>query len=501
MKTASQSGRAINLASDAICDTYFQRMRKIILGYIVTVLIFGAGIYATLLAGKKLEHAKAADPVVAKAGTSSIDPIQTIRENIKDPFSRLLIQVILIVLFARLFGILLGKLGQPAVIGEMIAGIVLGPSVVGALFPHFFDFVFPANSLGILRMLSQVGVILFMFVVGMDLDLKHLRDKADVAVMVSHVSIIFPYFLGVVFAYFIYNSFASANASFLAFALFMGIAMSITAFPVLARILEERRMTYTFLGATALTCAAVGDVTAWVILAVVVALVKAGAISGSLVTILLVTAFIAFMLFGVKPLVNRLSQRRPDLLSAPTKGNTIIILVAVFTAALFTELIGIHAIFGAFLVGIAMPADESFRKKIAERLENFSSAFLLPLFFAFTGLRTQIGLLNGWEGWTLCGIIILIATVGKLGGSMSAALWTGMNWRDSFALGALMNTRGLVELIVLNIGLDLGILTPQVFAMMIVMALFTTCMTGPLLSLVHRVPKTAMAQMPSPVGH
>jgi Kef-type K+ transport system membrane component KefB len=473
-------------------------MRKYALAYILTLLIFGGGIYLIVRAGKALETAPAAQTgVLAQpADSAAIAPAQSpvngssldhaarvLRDNLHEPLSLLLVQLILIVLLARLFGALFTKMGQPAVIGEMVAGIVLGPSLFGALSHGAYEFVFPANSLGALRMLSQVGVILFMYVVGMELDVKHLRGRANTAVMVSHVSIVFPYFLGVLFSYFIYRTFASANASFLAFSLFMGIAMSVTAFPVLARILEDRGLTKTFLGSTAVTCAAVDDISAWSILAFVVAIVKANGVASSVMTIILALGFIAFLLFALKPALNRFVAARPRLVENPARGTVVGILVLVFFCALFTEVIGIHAFFGAFVAGIAMPAEPQFRAHLKERLENFSSAFLLPLFFAFTGLRTQIGLLNDWESWTVCAGLVLVATTGKLGGSMITARCTGMNWHDSFALGALMNTRGLVELIVLNIGFDLHILSPHVFAMMVIMALVTTFMTGPLLSL------------------
>ncbi|MDB6066023.1 MAG: cation/H(+) antiporter [Pedosphaera sp.] len=486
-------------------------MKTYSLAYVLILVVFGWGIYATIQAGKGLETRTALPSgAIAKAEPNG-DPAppsstresgpaylaQVLRENLHDPLSLLLVQLIAIVLLARIFGSLAVRMGQPAVIGEMIAGIALGPSLVGTLFPDAFKFLFPAGSLGALRMLSQVGVILFMYVVGMELDLNHLRSRAKTAVMVSHVSIVFPYFLGVVFSLFLFKSFAPANASFLSFALFMGIAMSVTAFPVLARILEERGLTRSHLGSTAITCAAIDDLTAWSILAVVIALVKAGGIGTSAITILLALVFIAAMVFGVKPLLNRFVATRPEMIANPSREVMVGILIIVFCSALFTEVVGIHAIFGAFLAGIAMPSNPQFRARLKDRLENFSSAFLLPLFFAFTGLRTEIGLLNDWQSWAVCGGLILVATAGKLGGSMITARLTGMNWHDSFALGALMNTRGLVELIVLNIGLDLGILSPRVFAMMVIMALVTTFMTGPLLSLGTVLRRQSLAQSES----
>jgi Kef-type K+ transport system membrane component KefB len=338
--------------------------------------------------------------------------------------------------------------------------------------------------MGALQMLSQVGVILFMFVVGIELDVDHLRSKADAAVLVSHASIIVPFFLGTASALLIYRSLAPAGIPFTAFALFLGVAMSITAFPVLARILEERRMTRSYLGSTSLACAAVDDVTAWCLLAVVVAIVKSDGLAGSLLTIFLTLLFIAVMLFGVKPWVSRMVRVLPE-----GQIGSVWFLAAIFSfvfaSALCTEMIGIHALFGAFLAGVCMPPELELRKFLRERLETFSSVLLLPLFFAFTGLRTQLGLLNDGWSWAVCAGLVVVAITGKLGGTMVTARFTGMSWSDSFSLGALMNTRGLVELIVLNLGYDLGILSPRIFTMLVVMALTTTFMTGPLLQLRH----------------
>jgi len=457
--------------------------------YAVIVMGCGLGVYFTLHAGKRLEPPRAAGAIVAQtapsagAGRGADGWWQATRDAFQQPLPLLLLQLILIVTLARFFGAHSGRLGQPAVIGEMIAGIVLGPSVVGALAPGIFQFVFPAGSLGTLRLLSQVGVILFMFVVGMELDLQHLRGQARTAILVSHVSIVFPYFLGTLFSFFIYESFSAAGVNFSSFALFMGVALSTTAFPVLARILEERGMTKSSLGAMALTCAAVADVTAWTILLFVVAVVKSRNTVTCLITIGLLLLFVGAMLLVVKPLLRRLPVTKIGVSREPTHNMVVAVLLVAFGAGLFTEIIGIHALFGAFLAGICMPQTSDFRHRLRDRLESFSAAFLLPLFFAFTGLRTQMGLLNDWVSVGICLGLVVVATVGKLGGSILTARWSGMDWHDSFALGSLMNTRGLVELIVLNIGFDLGILSPRVFTMMVIMALVTTCMTGPLLSL------------------
>jgi Kef-type K+ transport system membrane component KefB len=394
------------------------------------------------------------------------------------------LQMMVIILAARGIGQLFHKMGQPAVIGEMIAGILLGPSCLGLLSPGAQAFVFPAASLGTLELLSQIGVILFMFVVGIELDVQHLRQRAHAAVLVSHASIIVPFFLGIACSLLLYRALAPAPISFMAFALFAGIAMSITAFPVLARILEERGLSTSSLGSTAIACAAVDDVTAWCLLAVVVAIVQADGLSSALLTICLTLLFIGIMLFLLKPQVARLLGTEVWS-ETHSKGLTAGVLTFVFAAALCTEMIGIHALFGAFLSGVIMPSRTRLRVFLRERLETLSAVLLLPLFFAFTGLRTQIGLLNDWQSWAVCAGIIAVAISGKCGGSVLAARWTGLDWPDALAIGVLMNTRGLMELVVLNIGYDLGILSPRMFTMMVLMALVTTFMTGPLLGLLE----------------
>jgi Kef-type K+ transport system membrane component KefB len=458
--------------------------------YLATLLVFGAGIWFILDQGSHLRPAaEAAVPGVAPAaapaghGAAAAGPLAALAANLKHPLSLLLLQVIVIVVAARSLGSLFRKIGQPPVIGEMVAGILLGPSLLGWIAPAAQSFVFPTDSLDPLKLLSQIGVILFMFVVGIELNLDQLRDKADAAVVVSHASIVVPFFLGTTLAFFLYSPLAPAGVPFSAFALFIGVSMSITAFPVLARILEERGISRTHLGTTAIACAAVDDVTAWCLLAVVVALVKAGALGGALWTIGFSVLFIFGMFFFVRPRLAWIFQRRATPWTG-SSGLLAAVFALIFASALATEVIGIHALFGAFMAGVCMPPDRELRRFLRERMETFSTAFLLPLFFAFTGLRTQIGLLNDWQGWLLCLVVIAVAIAGKLGGSMAAARWTGMSWSDSFCLGALMNTRGLVELIVLNIGYDLGILSPRIFAMLVLMALVTTFMTGPLVSLV-----------------
>lgn len=394
-----------------------------------------------------------------------------------------LLQMVLILVVARLCGMLARKVRQPAVIGQIVAGILLGPSGLGRWWPDFFNFLFAPSSLGTLGILSQIGVCLFMFVIGMELDLSQLKSRARTAVFVSQASILLPYLLGVAVSLLLFPALAAPRTTYLPFALFIGIAMSITAFPVLARILEERRLTRTVLGSTAIACAAAADATAWSLLAVVAAIVNAGSLAASILRIGLVVVFAALLLFWIKP-------RLPGWLGhtaiqGPASGKVVMAgeLAFLFVSAMVTDVMGIHALFGAFLAGLVMPRGGEFREVLRDRLERFSSVFLLPLFFAFIGLRTQLGLLYDINAWLICLGLILVATLGKLGGTMISARLSGVNWIDSFALGALMNTRGLVELIALNIGYDLGILSTTIFTMLVIMALVTTCLTGPLLSL------------------
>ncbi|HWD40741.1 MAG TPA: cation:proton antiporter [Fimbriimonas sp.] len=412
---------------------------------------------------------------------SQVDPFAALLTTLHAPLSQLLMQVVVIVSVARLVGALFQRFGQPAVVGEMFAGVALGPSLLGGQFPQVARFVFPSASLGNLNLLSQVGIVLFMFVVGMELDTRLLRQKANTAVLVSHSSIFVPFLFGLSSALFLFKGFAGQQGTFLPFALFIGISMSITAFPVLARILRERHMTGTQLGNTAITCAAVDDITAWCSLAFIVAISKAQSLAGSVLTLVLSATFVAIALGLLRPLLQRMVARLEDP-SKPGANAVVTALVSVFACALFTEAIGIHALFGAFVAGIAMPKEPEFREFLTERLEYFSTLFLLPIFFAYTGLRTQVGLLNGPADWLTCLYLLFIAVAGKFGASALASKATGLNWKESIAIGALMNTRGLMELIALNLGLDLGVLSPKIFAMLVLMALVTTFTTGPVLT-------------------
>jgi Kef-type K+ transport system membrane component KefB/nucleotide-binding universal stress UspA family protein len=411
----------------------------------------------------------------------------------------LIVQFIVIIGVSRLIGRGARWLGQPLVIAEVLAGILLGPSLLGWLAPGAMEWLFPASSMSVLKMLSQVGLILFMFLIGLELDPKLLKGRGHASVVISHTSILVPFALGAGAALWLYPRLSDASVPFSSFVLFMGVAMSITAFPVLARILTERRLLGSRVGAMTITCAAVDDVTAWCLLAFVVSIVRASDLMHAGLTTVLALLYIAFMLGLVRPFLARLGARVANKEGLNQNG-VALTLMMLLASAWATELIGIHALFGAFMMGAVIPKEGGLAQALAEKLEDVAVVLLLPLFFAFSGLRTQIGLLSTADHWVMCGLIILLACVGKFGGSAVAARLTGMRWREAGALGILMNTRGLMELIVLNIGLDLGVISPTLFTMMVVMALVTTFMTTPLLRWIY--PPEEMAKdlvSPEPV--
>ncbi len=399
-----------------------------------------------------------------------------------DVLPHVLLALAVILVAARAVGLVIRRLGQPPVVGEVVAGILLGPSLLGRISPAALAFLLPPAVAPFLGIIAQVGIILFMFLVGVELDPGLMRHRTQATLAISHASITLPFVLGALLALPLYPRLATRDVPFTAFALFLGVSMSITAFPVLARILMDRGIQRTRLGVIALTCAAVNDVTAWCLLAFVVSVVRAQ--SGSaLVTVLLTAAYIGLLLTVVRPLVVRLVRAVDH--RGMTKEVTTVFFVALLLSALITEAIGVHAIFGAFVLGVLVPHDSRIARQLREQLEGLVVVLLLPAFFAFTGLRTQIGLVHG-SGWLLCGAIIVVASLGKFGGSAAAARLTGLSWHDATALGVLMNTRGLVELIVLDIGLDLHVLSPALFAMLVLMALATTMATTPVLALLQR---------------
>lgn len=397
-----------------------------------------------------------------------------------------MVALAIIVLLSRLLGVLCERwLRQPPVIGEILAGIMLGPSLLGMLAPHVSLLLFPLDIRPSLNIIAQVGVVLFMFVVGLEIDAPALRKSSRATVVVSHASIVFPFVLGGLLALLLYPMYGASDVSFTAFSLFLGISMSITAFPVLARILRDQKIQGTPLGLTVLACAAIDDVTAWTLLALVVGIVSGG-MDKALTTLPLLAVYFGVMFVLVRPLFQRLCRWAEDRGEPSSTGILSIVIVGLLLSAAATEWIGIHALFGAFLFGAFLPNRSKLTLILRERIEDLVTILFLPVFFAFTGLRTQMALVSTTTDWMVVGLVIMVAIAGKFGGSFVAARYSGLGWRESSAIGVLMNARGLVELIVLNIGLDLGVLSPKLFSMLVLMALVTTLMTSPIFSVIRR---------------
>jgi len=455
--------------------------------YATMLILFGVFSYMLFQRSVIYEGLYKAVSKPIAANVSSFDTFRgSLTSNILEPTSMLLLQIISILVVSRIFGWLFKKIGQPMVIGEILAGIVLGPSLLGYFYPEVFNFLFAANSLGNLKILSQVGLILFMFTIGMELNVGALKQRIGVTYVISHASILIPYFLGMLLAFFVYTEFAAGHTDFLSFALFIGISMSITAFPVLARIVQEKGLSKTHLGTMAIASAANDDVTAWCILAAVIAIAKTGSFISSLYTIGFSILYVVLMLGVVRPFLKKIGTIYSNS-EVMNKSIIAFLLLILIVSSFITQIIGIHALFGAFLAGVVMPQLPNFRKLIIDKIEDVSVTLLLPLFFVITGLNTKIGLLNTPHLWFICGLFIFVAISGKFVGGAFTAKILGESWKDSLSIGVLMNTRGLMELIVLNIGYEMGILPPPIFVMLVIMALVTTFMTTPILSIINRV--------------
>ncbi len=459
-------------------------MKRNLFFYIVLLLSVLLIAWLVFTQGKALDTAgligSDAKAILEKTGNR----LHQITEKLTVAPGILILQLIIIMLAARLMGFLFQRIGQPLVIGEIVAGLLLGPSALGTLLPGVSAFLFPPQSIEILQQLSQLGLIFFMFIIGMELDPKSFKKSADKAILISVAGIAIPFISGIILAYYLFPSFSMRNIQFTSFALFMGTTMCITAFPVLARIVQERKLTKTPVGTMAITVAAIGDVVAWCILAVVIAIVKAGDISHSYLTIGLSVVYILLMIYVLKPLMLRIGR---VYASRETMSKPIVafVFLLILVSSLVTEAIGIHALFGAFMAGVVMPENLNFKRVFSEKIEDVSMVLLLPLFFVATGLRTEIGLINSGHLWLICLVIIVTAIAGKFGGTLVASRYVGLNWNHSLTLGVLMNSKGLMELIVLNIGYEFGILSPEMFAMLVIMALVTTLLTGPGLDLVN----------------
>jgi Kef-type K+ transport system membrane component KefB len=414
-------------------------------------------------------------------------PVEAGLKALLSPLAHVLLILAAVILVGRLFAIVLRGFGQPAVIGEVLAGIVLGPSVLGAIVGRWFGDgaapLVPADVAAHLAIIAELGIVLYMFLVGVEFNTDSFRKLAGSAIGISVASLVTPFGFGVLLGLSLHGDLAPTGISKLSFSLFLGVSLAVTALPVLARILTDRGIARSELGILALSCAAVGDVAAWWLLALVAGVVKSEA-SGAAVIIGLSVIYIGAMLLVVRPIASRLIGRFDRHALSPTAAA--VIFASLLLSALVTDWIGIHAVFGAFLLGVVIPHDSRIAESLKGGLEQVVLVLLLPAFFAYTGMRTQIGLVGSWQQWAVCGVIILVASLGKFGGTLVAARLAGFDWRMSTSLGVLMNTRGLMELIVLNIGLDLGVISPTLFAMLVIMALVTTLATSPLLGILER---------------
>ena len=447
--------------------------------------IFGVVAYFLIRHGNAIDVALHRSVAEGTEGTLELFKNLTLH-NLMEPAAMILLQIIAILIVSRIFSAVFAKIQQPTVIGEILAGIVLGPSLLGMIFPEAYAFLFSPESLDNLYIISQIGLVLFMFAVGMDLNMSELKDKIRNTFIISQSSIVIPFMFGMILAFVIYKDFSPPNSNFTSFALFIGISMSITAFPVLARIVQEKGLSKTHLGTISIGSAAINDVTAWILLVAVIAIAQTGSFASSVYTLIFTAIYIVVMLFVVRPFLKQIGAiyQKEELMNKSIFGFFILILII---SAYTTQLLGIHALFGAFMAGLIMPPMPRFRKLMVDKIEDLSVSLLLPLFFVYTGLKTEIGLLNTPSLWLMCLVFIVVAVAGKLGGSAIPARAIGESWKDSLSLGVLMNTRGLMELIVLNIGLEMGILPPVVFVMLVIMALVTTFMTTPFLALIEKL--------------
>jgi Kef-type K+ transport system membrane component KefB/nucleotide-binding universal stress UspA family protein len=409
----------------------------------------------------------------------------------------LLLQITVIVAVGQVLAMGARRVGQPAVVAQVIAGIALGPSALGLIWPDALHALWAPESLGALNAIGQFGLVLFMFLIGLEFDLSLIRGLGRASVIISQTSIVAPFAMGIALAWPLYGHLAPAGVPFLPFALFLGVAMSITAFPVLARILAERQALRTRIGAIALACAAVDDVTAWCVLAFVVSVARSEGLGGAMRTTLYALVYVAVVFAFVRPLLARIGARTRE---GASQGLIALVFLLVLVSAGVTETIGIHALFGAFLMGVVMPRESGFTQALIEKLEDVVVILLLPVFFACSGLRTDLGLMNTPTAWIECAGIIVVACAGKFGGSLVAARVSGLTWQQSSAIGILMNTRGLMQLVVLNIGLELGVISPELFAMMVVMAIATTIMTSPALEWVYPRAQILREQVPKTEG-
>jgi Kef-type K+ transport system membrane component KefB len=403
----------------------------------------------------------------------------TKQREVEKTFAAFFIAVAIVMLAARFLGVLFARFGQPRVMGEVTAGILLGPTLLGKVLPGVEATIFPTDITPYIAVAANLGLIFYMFLVGLEIDPAQLKGRLTRAAVISNGSVTFAMLLGISVAVPIY-ALVGPDKPFLGFALFMGVTMSITAFPILARILVERRMIKRPLGAVALACAAMDDVTAWFLIALASAVAAGGGGGGVLIKIGLVVVFAIFMFTVIRKLLLRASTAFDEAGRVPA-GWIVAIFAGILVSSFTTEVIGIAIIFGAFIMGAVMPRHAGLTEDVTHRVEDFVVTLLLPLFFAATGLRTNLFLLDRPALWLLTIALIAVAMTGKLVGATLLARFSGLPWRESTVIGTLMNTRGLTELIVLNLALEKGVISEALFASLVIMALFTTFLTGPLL--------------------
>lgn len=461
---------------------------------IVLTLLFVGVVWLSARIGATYYHinTQSAAPIVPSSAWQNFT--DSVAHHGTSTIGLLLLQIIVILTVARLVGALFRHIGQPQVIGEIVAGILLGPSILGALWPEAFAFLFPEESIAFIEILSEFGLILFMFTIGMELRPAEIKSQFRKAFIISQSGIFIPFILGMLLTLFLYDS-TSFHVPYLPLALFMGIAMSITAFPVLARIIQERGMSRTHLGSLALNTAAVADIAAWLLLAAVMAIIQSGSITSALFNFLFLILYIALFFGVIRPLFALVGSvyNKNELVN---KTLVAVIFILVLVSAYLTNLLSMHALFGAFMVGLIMPDDNKFRHVITEKVEDVSLSIFLPLFFVSSGLRTELGLINSGALWALLTLLVVVAIVGKVGGTYIAARLCNISKKESLYLGAFMNTRGLMELVVLKIGLDLGVLPPVIFVLLVMMTLITTLMTQPLLQLMNALFKRRTKNKP-----
>ena len=456
--------------------------------YFLMLLLSVAALWGILSLGEELtpEALRPVSQGEITLHTAWIDFQQSVSHHVHSTIGLLLVQILVILLTARFMGWLFRKLRQPAVIGEIIAGILLGPSLFGKISPELFTSLFPTESLSNIQLLSNFGLILFMFAVGMELRLGDIQKRLKSSLIISHAGIFIPFILSLPLSYAIYTDQAASYTDFTPFALFIGITMSITAFPVLARIIQENNLLRTNLGRLSLSTAAAGDISAWLMLAAIIAISQSGSILSTGYNLLFLIGYLLVMFGIIRPLF-RVAGKVYNNTEVISHGLVGVIFILLLLSSYITELLSMHALFGAFMLGLVMPEDISFRKIVTDKVEDVSLLLFLPLFFVSSGLQTELGLIDSPEMWGLLGLFTLVAVVGKVGGTYFAARISGESPKSSIYLGALMNTRGLMELVVLGIGYEMKILPPTIYPVLVLMTVITTVMTMPMIHAINAI--------------